>query len=86
VTKFLSDCEQLILAIKSRTWFILGMARKPNMPNAENCTLAELETAAGAAVSKRSHVRLMAIKALLLGFILDQVAALYSVSPRTLTR
>lgn len=56
------------------------------MPNAENCTLAELETAAGAAVSKRSHVRLMAIKALLLGFIFDQVAALYSVSRRTLTR
>lgn len=62
------------------------MARGPNMPNGENCTLAELETAAGAAVSKRSHVRLMAMKALLLGFVYDQVAALYSVSRRTLSR
>ncbi len=67
-------------------WFSVGMARPPNMPNAENCTLAELETAAGAAVSKRSHIRLMAMKALLLGFIYDQVAALYSVSRRTLSR
>lgn len=50
------------------------------MPNAENCTLAELDIAAGAAASKRSHVRLMAMKALLLGFASDQVAALYSIS------
>ncbi len=56
------------------------------MPNAENCTLSELETAADAAVSKRSHIRLMAMKALLLGFVYDQVAALYSVSRRTLSR
>lgn len=62
------------------------MARRPNMPNAENCTLAELQTAASAAVSKRSHVRLMAIKALLLGFLYDQVTALYSISERTLSR
>jgi transposase len=34
----------------------------------------------------RSHVRLMAIKALLMGFIDDQVAALYSISQRTLSR
>ena len=62
------------------------MARQPNMPNAENCTQAELETAASAAASKRSHVRLMAMKALLMGFIYDQVAALYSISQRTLSR
>lgn len=62
------------------------MARPSNIPNAENCTLAELDTAAGAAVSKRSHVRLMAMKALLLGFASDQVAALYNVSLRTLSR
>src|SRR4030042_5285151 len=67
-------------------WFMLGMARPPNMPNAENCSLAELDTAAGAAASKRSHVRLMAVKALLLWFASDQVAALYSVSLRTLSR
>lgn len=62
------------------------MARRPNMPNAENCTLAELETAAGAAVSKRSHVRMMVVKALLLGITYDQVAALYVVTRRTLSR
>ena len=52
------------------------MSRQPNMPNAENCSLAELETAAGATVSLRSHVRIMAIKALLLGITHDQVAKL----------
>ncbi len=52
------------------------MSRQPNMPNAENCLLAELDTAAGAAVSIRSHVRMMAIKALLLGISHDQVAKL----------
>lgn len=86
MTKFLSDCGKNFLAIGSRIWFILGMARRPNMPNPENCTPAELEIAAGAAVSKRSHVRLMAIKALLLGVFFDQAAALSSVSRRTLSR
>ena len=62
------------------------MARRQNMPNAENCTLAELETAAGAAVSKRSHVRMMAVKALLLGITYEQVAALYAVPEKTLSR
>jgi transposase len=62
------------------------MARQLNMPNAENCTLAELETAAGASVSRRSHVRMMAIKALLLGIMHDQVAALYGITRRTLSR
>ena len=56
------------------------------MPNAENCTLAELETAAGAAVSKRSHVRMMAIKALFLGIAYEQVAALYGVAEKRLSR
>jgi len=27
-------------------WFHLGMCRQRNMPNRENCTLVELETAA----------------------------------------
>jgi transposase len=82
----LSDWEKIFLAIWSEIWFMLGMARRLNMPNPENCTLAELKMAAIVAVSKRSHVRLMAIKALLLEFIFDQVAALYSVSRRTLCR
>ena len=56
------------------------------MPNAENCSLSELDIAAHAAVSKRSHVRLMAIKTLLFGISLDQVAAIFSISRRTLFR
>jgi len=62
------------------------MSRQPNMPNAENCSLAELDTAAGAAVSLRSHVRMMAIKALLLGISHDQVAKLYDTTRRNLSR
>jgi transposase len=56
-----------------------------NAPNLENCSLAELEIAARAAPSRRSHVRLMAIRALALNIAHEQVAALYSVSPRSLT-
>ncbi|MDR3605570.1 MAG: IS630 family transposase, partial [Syntrophaceae bacterium] len=56
------------------------------MPNAENCTLAELDTAAGATVSLRSHVRMMAIKALLVGISHDQVAKLYDTTRRNLCR
>ena len=59
-------------------WFVLGMARLANMPNKENCTLAELETSARAAASLGSHVRMMGMKALMLGFSHDQVARLYN--------
>ena len=52
--------------------------------NLENCSLAELEVAAHAAPSRRSHVRLMAIRALALNIAPEQVAALYSVSRRSL--
>ena len=62
------------------------MSRQPNMPNAENCSLEELDIAAGAAVSLRSHVRMMAIKALLLGISHDQVAKLYDTTRRNLCR
>ncbi len=48
--------------------------------------MAELDTAAGAAVSLRSHVRMMAIKALLLGISHDQVAKLYDTTRRNLSR
>lgn len=40
----------------------------------------------GATVSKRRHVRLMAMRPLFLGVGPDQVAALYNVSARTLSR
>ena len=54
-------------------------------PNLENCSLVELEIAAHAAPSRRSHNRLMAIRALAWNIVPEQVAALYSVSPRSLT-
>jgi len=53
-------------------------------PNLENCSLAELEIAAHAAPSRRSHNRLMAMRALAVHIAPEQVAALYSVSPRSL--
>jgi transposase len=52
--------------------------------NLENCSLAELEVAAKAAPSQRSHNRLMAIRALTLNIPPEQVAALYSISLRSL--
>ena len=52
--------------------------------NLENCSLAELEVAAKAAPSQRSHNRLMAIRALTLNIPAEQVAALYSISLRSL--
>jgi transposase len=55
-----------------------------NAPNLENCSLAELEVAANAAPSRRSHIRLKAIRALALNIAPEQVAALYSVSLRSL--
>ena len=48
--------------------------------------MAELDVAAQCAPSRRSHNRLMAIKALLLGLDFDQVMALHSKTRRTLTR
>jgi transposase len=60
------------------------MAKLPIMPNAENCSLAELEVAAQSAPSKRSHIRLTAIRALLLGIGPEPVAALFSITRRTL--
>jgi len=60
------------------------MARPPIHPNAENCSIAELDIATKATPLKQSHERLMAIRALLLGIPKDQVAALYQVTDRTL--
>jgi transposase len=60
------------------------MAGRRIDPNAENCTLVELETAIAAAVSKRSHQRLLAMRALLMGISREQVAGLFCVTVRTL--
>ena len=61
------------------------MAREAIQPNAENCSLAELDGAIKAAVSRRSAARLQAIKALLLGLDAGAIASLFNVSRDTLT-
>ena len=60
------------------------MARRPLLPNAENCTQAELELAIKAAVSLASVRRLQAIKALLMGATHSFVTELFSVDAQTL--
>jgi len=62
-----------------------GMARRAIMPNGENCTVAELDTAIKAAVLPRSRNRLQAIKALLIGIDPDSLTRLYNISRDTLT-
>ena len=61
------------------------MARLATIPNAENCSAAELKTAAQASPSRRGHVRLTAMRALLLGNEHAQVAAIFGVTRRTLS-
>lgn len=55
------------------------------MPNLENASLAELETACGAAPYREGHDRMMAIRALALRIPHAKVALLHQVTPRTLT-
>ena len=62
------------------------MSRKCTYPNAENCSLAELETALKAARSSRSRDRLMAIRTLILGYTHNDVASIFNVSLRTTQR
>lgn len=56
------------------------------MPNRENCSLAELEIADRASISRWSHIRIWAIRILMLGFTHDQAASISGVSRRTLSR
>jgi len=56
---------------------------KLTMPNAENCSWADLDVAAQAAPTKQSHIRLMAMGALLLGISHAQVAALFRIYFKT---
>ncbi len=60
------------------------MGPKPTQPNAENCSLAELDAAIACGPSKRAHFRMLAIKSLLLGVAHDTAAELFNVSRRTL--
>jgi transposase len=53
------------------------------MPNLENCSLAELETAIGAAATGRSRDRMRAIRALAHGYDLATVAGIFDVHERT---
>lgn len=61
------------------------MAKPLVMPNAENCSMSELEVASGAAATLRSHRRLIAMRALILGISHEQVSVLFQVSRRTLS-
>lgn len=61
------------------------MARLATIPNGENCSAAELKTAAQAAPTRRSNVRLTAIRALLLDVEHAQVATIFGVTRRTLS-
>jgi len=56
------------------------------MPNRENCTLEELKTAAKAAPIQRTNLRLMAIKALAMGIVHEQVAVLFAVNEDWVSR
>ena len=56
------------------------------MPNRENCTLEELETAATAAPMQRTNLRLMALKALTMGIAHEQVAGLFGVNEDSVSR
>jgi len=62
------------------------MVGRREMPNAENCTLSELETAMKAARSARSHVRMLAIRALLLGQPFETVTLFVGRSEKTVSR
>jgi len=56
------------------------------MPNQENCTLEELETATKAAPIQQTNLRLIAIKALTTGLPHKQVAALFGVNEDSVSR
>ncbi|MGI6350087.1 MAG: hypothetical protein ACOX6M_00145 [Armatimonadota bacterium] len=52
----------------------------PLMPNAENCTLAELDVAIRCSKRQQDAFRMQAIKALLLGVTRSVVAELFAVA------
>lgn len=60
------------------------MARRPTLPNAENCTSSELEAAIRCARSPRSRDRLIAMRALLQGFGFAQVHCIFCTTAKTL--
>lgn len=76
------NCVIMTCAIAKSTFYYC-MARKLTLPNGENCSLAELETAVGCAPSRQSHVRLQAIRSLWLAGALGIEAQRALVKPPT---
>lgn len=64
----------------------VGVMETRPQPNAENCSLAELETAMRAAASGRSRDRMRAVRALLLGESWESVMRIFEVCERTVER
>ena len=62
------------------------MSRARALPNLENATAADLETAARCSVTEQAKRRLLSVKALALGIAYEQVLALFEISERTLRR
>lgn len=62
------------------------MPARKTLPNPENGELDELQLAVTSAPTMRSRDRLQAMRALMLGMDFAQVAKLFAVSERTLTR
>jgi len=60
------------------------MARKPLMPNGENCSLIELETAAHAALTAKAYRRFWCIRLLLVGRSKRDVCEVFAVRINTL--
>jgi hypothetical protein len=66
-------------------WFSLVICRQPNMPNQENSSFEELQTAAKALPVQRSYIRPMAINASLMGLPHEQLAALFGVNEESVS-
>lgn len=62
------------------------MSRARILPNPENASAAELETAARCSATKQAERRIRAIKALVIGITYDQVLGLFEICERTLRR
>jgi transposase len=61
------------------------MSRRPLLPNAENCSLAELEVAMKASPTQAGYKRMLAIRTVFLGYSCAEVALIHNVSRQTLS-
>ena len=60
------------------------MSRPPQLPNAENCSLAELEVAMNASPTRSAYRRMLAIRTVLLGYRPSEVALMHGVSRQSM--